>query len=290
MQSLVQRSNEPSVDFDSDSFCEPLTDECEIFYISRSQFLSNFDVPRLVLFRKTFSTNSQRELFLRLFNIWTTALAHEIFLKIQQSATLQGWSSNKHRCSEHLLRIYSETKSAAVQHSCLKVTDWTCKNVGQSMTWNFLFISWRFCENSPIIWPAWSGFCILTFLTEIRLFIWKIWYFQRSWPDPSKANTKPGQSFQSSSGSAAGHPEEDREDIETEEQIENDDPEYLARKRAMDEYKDSHRRGWGNRANRSWIYHHLCTTLKHHIWGPTKNNSSVSNILASREFRSHQIF
>ncbi|XP_053616024.1 immunoglobulin-binding protein 1b [Plodia interpunctella] len=32
---------------------------------------------------------------------------------------------------------------------------------------------------------------------------------------------------------------------------ETDDPEELARKRNMDEYKDDHRRGWGNRYNRS---------------------------------------
>lgn len=45
--------------------------------------------------------------------------------------------------------------------------------------------------------------------------------------------------------------EQDKEDEENETQIENDDPEKLARQRAMDEYKDDHRRGWGNRANRS---------------------------------------
>lgn len=33
--------------------------------------------------------------------------------------------------------------------------------------------------------------------------------------------------------------------------IETDDPEILKQLRAMDEYKDMHRRGWGNRANRS---------------------------------------
>jgi hypothetical protein len=32
---------------------------------------------------------------------------------------------------------------------------------------------------------------------------------------------------------------------------EQDDPETLARQRAMDEYKDEHRRGEGNRFNRS---------------------------------------
>lgn len=33
--------------------------------------------------------------------------------------------------------------------------------------------------------------------------------------------------------------------------IETDNPEILKQLRAMDEYKDVHRRGWGNRANRS---------------------------------------
>jgi len=34
-------------------------------------------------------------------------------------------------------------------------------------------------------------------------------------------------------------------------QEERDNPELLARNRAMDEYKDDHRRGEGNRHNRS---------------------------------------
>lgn len=33
--------------------------------------------------------------------------------------------------------------------------------------------------------------------------------------------------------------------------IDNDDPEVLQRMRNMDEYKDTHKRGWGNRYNRS---------------------------------------
>lgn len=44
---------------------------------------------------------------------------------------------------------------------------------------------------------------------------------------------------------------EDEEKAVIEEQIENDDPEYLARMRRMDEYKDVVRRGDGNRYNRS---------------------------------------
>ena len=45
--------------------------------------------------------------------------------------------------------------------------------------------------------------------------------------------------------------EKDREDEAEEDLIENDDPETLARARARDEYRDTHRRGWGNRYNRS---------------------------------------
>lgn len=48
--------------------------------------------------------------------------------------------------------------------------------------------------------------------------------------------------------------EQAKEELENEikeEQIENDDPEYLERARNMDEFKDDHRRGYGNRYNRS---------------------------------------
>lgn len=45
--------------------------------------------------------------------------------------------------------------------------------------------------------------------------------------------------------------EQAKEDEEKELKIENDDPEYLERARNLDEYKDDHRRGYGNRYNRS---------------------------------------
>lgn len=45
--------------------------------------------------------------------------------------------------------------------------------------------------------------------------------------------------------------DEDSETVLKEEMEEKDNPEYLKRVRVMDEYKDTHRRGWGNRANRS---------------------------------------
>ncbi|KAM3960928.1 immunoglobulin binding protein Tap42 [Aphomia sociella] len=44
---------------------------------------------------------------------------------------------------------------------------------------------------------------------------------------------------------------DDAENIQKERLEEDDDPEELERKRNMDEYKDEHRRGWGNRYNRS---------------------------------------
>jgi len=45
--------------------------------------------------------------------------------------------------------------------------------------------------------------------------------------------------------------EDDREAAEKEAKIEMDDEETLQRQRAMDEYKDDNKRGWGNRYNRS---------------------------------------
>ncbi|XP_055591960.1 immunoglobulin-binding protein 1 [Uranotaenia lowii] len=45
--------------------------------------------------------------------------------------------------------------------------------------------------------------------------------------------------------------EQDKEDEENEKLTEQDDEEYLARQRAKDEYRDDHRRGEGNRYNRS---------------------------------------
>ncbi|CAF4950127.1 unnamed protein product [Pieris macdunnoughi] len=44
---------------------------------------------------------------------------------------------------------------------------------------------------------------------------------------------------------------DETEQIKKEQLVEDEDPEELARQRSMDEYKDDHRRGWGNRHNRS---------------------------------------
>ncbi|CAL7942829.1 unnamed protein product [Xylocopa violacea] len=69
------------------------------------------------------------------------------------------------------------------------------------------------------------------------------------WPDRSQqhqTNAKCMQNLANSQGE-----DNEQEDVKKEEMIEADNPEILGQLRAMDEYKDSHRRGWGNRANRS---------------------------------------
>jgi immunoglobulin-binding protein 1 len=45
--------------------------------------------------------------------------------------------------------------------------------------------------------------------------------------------------------------QQELDDVEKELKIENDDPDYLERTRKIDEYKDEHKRGSGNRHNRS---------------------------------------
>jgi immunoglobulin-binding protein 1 len=69
-----------------------------------------------------------------------------------------------------------------------------------------------------------------------------------SWPDPSKQ--KP-QSLQEMS--AMGNPNRvsEEEEAEKEMKVERDDPTLLKEARDWDEFKDDHRRGWGNRMNRS---------------------------------------
>lgn len=69
-------------------------------------------------------------------------------------------------------------------------------------------------------------------------------------PDPTKAsgssNSLPNRFLQEQSSNS-----EPPEDIEREEKLEQDDEYEVARLRARDEYKDNHRRGEGNRYNRS---------------------------------------
>ncbi|KAL6255023.1 hypothetical protein P5V15_013357 [Pogonomyrmex californicus] len=69
------------------------------------------------------------------------------------------------------------------------------------------------------------------------------------WPDPLQHNTTNSRCLQDMTNK--GTNDEDNEIILKEEMEEKDDPEYLEQARSMDEYKDVHRRGWGNRANRS---------------------------------------
>ncbi|XP_015180904.1 PREDICTED: immunoglobulin-binding protein 1b [Polistes dominula] len=72
------------------------------------------------------------------------------------------------------------------------------------------------------------------------------------WPDQSQRNQINSKCLQDIASSDDNeNTQEDIENIEKEEKIEQDDPELLERTRAMDEYKDTHHRGWGNRANRS---------------------------------------
>lgn len=70
------------------------------------------------------------------------------------------------------------------------------------------------------------------------------------WPDPSKHGTN-SRCLQNMVNKDTSSNDEDNEAILKEEMEEKDDPEHLEQARAMDEYKDMHRRGWGNRANRS---------------------------------------
>lgn len=74
-------------------------------------------------------------------------------------------------------------------------------------------------------------------------------FFVGIFPDPTKAKSA---GFSLHQGAMTGQGvQNENDDIKEEEQIENDDPEYLEKMRNRDEYKDDHRRGWGNRANRS---------------------------------------
>ncbi|KAK9751713.1 TAP42-like family [Popillia japonica] len=71
-------------------------------------------------------------------------------------------------------------------------------------------------------------------------------------PDPNKP--QPQTSLTLQEASLAGISLTDEEEKENEQQeklIEDDDPAHIEKIRAMDEYKDDHRRGWGNRMNRS---------------------------------------
>ncbi|XP_066600920.1 immunoglobulin-binding protein 1-like [Prorops nasuta] len=72
------------------------------------------------------------------------------------------------------------------------------------------------------------------------------------WPDPAQRNQMNARSLQDMASSESGsRTQEEMENEEKEEKVEKDDEELIQQMRAMDDYKDTHRRGWGNRANRS---------------------------------------
>lgn len=70
-------------------------------------------------------------------------------------------------------------------------------------------------------------------------------------PDPSKASQGGAMSLQQAALQGIEINSEETEAEAKEEAIEKDDEEYIQRTRRMDEFKDDHRRGWGNRMNRS---------------------------------------
>lgn len=67
------------------------------------------------------------------------------------------------------------------------------------------------------------------------------------WQPPSSQDT----SLQNLASEGLKAEMEEQEKAEKEKKVETDDPELLAQQRNWDEYKDTHRTGWGNRANRS---------------------------------------
>lgn len=74
----------------------------------------------------------------------------------------------------------------------------------------------------------------------------RVYFF--SFPD---AATVKARSLQDMTRSANAEAIADQEAAEQEQRVDEDDENTLAQKRALDEYKDTHRRGWGNRYNRS---------------------------------------
>lgn len=70
-------------------------------------------------------------------------------------------------------------------------------------------------------------------------------------PDPDKKPSGPLSLQQAALAGVDTRTMNEKEDEEKETKLENDDPELLQRLRDKDEFKDEHRRGWGNRMNRS---------------------------------------
>lgn len=68
-------------------------------------------------------------------------------------------------------------------------------------------------------------------------------------PDPNKKKTGPTSLQEAALAGVSLN--DDKETEAKEKLVEEDDEENIARMRAKDEFKDDHRRGWGNRMNRS---------------------------------------
>lgn len=58
-------------------------------------------------------------------------------------------------------------------------------------------------------------------------------------------------SLQDATTAGVSHNYDDKEAEQKEKLLEKDDEKYIEKMRAQDEFKDDHRRGWGNRMNRS---------------------------------------
>lgn len=70
-------------------------------------------------------------------------------------------------------------------------------------------------------------------------------------PDPNQPRAGPMSLQEASLAGLSLEDDKEKEKEEEETKIEEDDDEHLKSKRDEDDYKDDHRRGWGNRANRS---------------------------------------
>lgn len=70
-------------------------------------------------------------------------------------------------------------------------------------------------------------------------------------PDPEKQSNQPPMTLQQAAAAGFELNNDERDQEQEENLVERDDDEYIERMRARDEFKDDHRRGWGNRMNRS---------------------------------------
>lgn len=90
---------------------------------------------------------------------------------------------------------------------------------------------------------------MFTFFTQVQEFYDKR-VAEGIFPDPNKKKTGP-MSLQEAAISGVSQKADEKEAEQKEQLLEEDDEDYIQRMRAQDEFKDDHRRGWGNRMNRS---------------------------------------